>query len=255
MLCAALVAGSPAQAAPVAQVVVDPSVTLAEIGKDLFGVNEPFFDDVTIPGIASWWAGIGVGLVRWPGGGGDVYHWRTNSVGPERCASYGGVDPHSTFDAFMTKLALPLGLDVVLGANYGSNAACTAGGEPSEAADWVDYANNVKHYGVKLWTIGNEQWADFSLDLHAPAHSPSTYAQNVANRYYPLMKARDPTIQIGIDLAAPYDAAWDAIVLKDARYDFVDIHTYVDALPRNDEQLLLEGPAQVEHAIAVTRSE
>ena len=194
--------------------------------------------------------------MRWPGGGGDVYHWRTNSVGPQRCASFGGVDPHSTFDAFMTSLALPLKLDVVHGANYGTNATCTAGGDPQEAADWVDYANNVRHYGVKLWTIGNEQWANFSIDLHTPSHDPWTYASSVAESFYPLMKARDPSIQIGIDLAVPDNPSWDAIVLKRAKYDFVDIHSYVSKPPRDDQQLLLEGPRQFEErALATTRAE
>lgn len=253
--CALLFTGHAARAATLSQVVIDPSTPRAAIVKDQFGFNEPFFGDVTIPDIKVWWRSIGVGLVRWPGGGGDVYHWRTNSVGPGRCATYGGVDRHSTFDAFMTQLAMPLGVDVVLGVNYGSDATCTGPGDPAEAADWVDYANNVRHYGVKLWTIGNEQWATFSLDLHAPAHSPHTYASNVANRYYPLMKARDPAIAIGIDLAAPYDASWDTVVLKEAKYDFVDIHSYVDAPPRDDEQLLLQGPRQFERALAVTRAE
>ena len=141
----------------------------------------------------------------------------------------------------MTKLARPLGAAVAVQVNYGSDATCTGGGDPAEAAAWVAYARK-KHYDVRLWTIGNEQWADFALDLHVTTHDPWRYSWEINTRYYPMMKAADPAIQIGIDVEGTADSRWDSIVLKYAKYDFVDVHVYPEMPPHDDDWLLRQGP-------------
>src|SRR6202034_3125903 len=83
----------------------------------------------------------GITQVRWPGGSdSDLYHWETNTG----CANTKGdstyVDSNDTFLNFVNDMAVPAKLDVALTANYGSNAACIGGGEPSEAAGWVTQA-------------------------------------------------------------------------------------------------------------------
>jgi alpha-L-arabinofuranosidase len=55
-------------------------------------------------------------------------------------------------------MPLQLGADVAITLNYSSNANCTGPDSPSEAAAWVNYANNTQHYGIKYWTVGNEQY-------------------------------------------------------------------------------------------------
>ena len=241
-----------AQGVPIA-ITIDASHPGPTIDREQFGVNQPVFADSTRPEIVRALAQIGVGLLRWPGGSGDVYHWAKNANGPGYCSTYAGVtDPHNTFDAFITKVAQPLGAAVAVQVNYGSDATCTAGADPAEAAAWVAYARH-KNYGIRLWSIGNEQWADFAVDLHVTTHDPWRYSWEVAHSYYPRMKGADPSIQIGIDVAGKDDPRWDSIVLKYAKYDFVDLHVYPENSPHDDDRLLHEGPQNVAAAITQMR--
>ena len=56
----------------------------------------------------------------------------------------------------MQNIAQPLHAHVAITVNYGTNPDCSGRADPNEAAAWVNYANNVKQYGIKYWTIGNE---------------------------------------------------------------------------------------------------
>jgi hypothetical protein len=120
------------------------------------------------PNYIPLFASAGISLIRWPGGAtSDYYHWQTNTYGP--CSSQ--VPTSSTaFDTWMTTIAQPLGANVAITVNYGTNAACTGPADPSEAAAWVNYANNIKHYGIKYWTVGNEQY--FPLLGLLPGYGP-----------------------------------------------------------------------------------
>lgn len=145
----------------------------------------------------------------------------------------------------MQAVAQPMHANVAITVNYGSNADCTGPGDPAEAAAWVDHANNVQHYGVKFWTVGNEEYLSGEPDLNSSPHDPSTYASRIASQFYPLMKAKDPTIQVGIDLAfgnLTFDTSsdtWDPIVLANAKYDFVELHYYPEHNNVDDDSALL----------------
>ena len=138
----------------------------------------------------------GITTLRFPGGSvTDVYHWQTNT------ASQGQyINSANTFDAFMG-VVTQSGAQALVCVNYGTNTAGNAGGDPSEAAAWVDYANNTKKYGVKYWEVGNEVYGNgeygsaFETDLHSD-HSPAAYGTNVA-QYVSAMKAKDATIKVG----------------------------------------------------------
>jgi hypothetical protein len=249
-------------------VVIDANAqAITRIQKDLFGVNLTAAMDLTSSNanystILSTLRNANFGMLRWPLAGlSDYYHWQTNSF--SSCAAAYGPVSRTTFDQFMQQVALPLGLDVNITINYGSNSDCSGGADPNEAAAWVDYANNQMHYGIKYWTIGNEQYygsptlgatfttPDFNVSPSAPASTGSaTYANLVATQFYPLMKAKDPTIQIGIDLAAPDNnstsrsMSWDSTVLANAKFDFVEVHWY-GASPPNvaiSDTTLLAAP-------------
>jgi hypothetical protein len=216
------------------------------------------------------------GMIRWPGGLiSDYYHWQTNSF--SSCVAQYGLISRTTFDQFMQQVAQPLGVDVNITINYGSNAACSGGGDPNEAAAWVDYANNQQHYGIKYWSIGNEMYGgsptigsnlttpDFNVSPGSPgAMASTTYANLVATQFYPLMKAKDSTIQVGVDLVVPDNSAssrtspWDATVLANAKYDFVEVHWYGNSPPNvavGDEALLSSGIAYFTSALAQLRGE
>ena len=258
---------------------------LATIKRDVFGVNLLSSMDLANTNTnyttmmsalqnANW------GMARWPLAGlSDYYHWQTNSFSSCAVAAYGalGLASRTTFDQFMQQVAQPLGLDVNITVNYGSNATCTGGGDPNEAAAWVDHANNVMHYGIKYWSIGNEQYyggpilgptpttPDFNVSPSDPGSAgSSTYANLVATQFYPLMKAKDPSIQIGVDLVVPDNnvssrsVPWDSTVLANAQFDFVEVHWYGASPPNagvSDSALLSSGNAYFVPALAQLKSE
>jgi hypothetical protein len=245
------------------------AAAVGTVSKDLFGVNQFAYENQSGAAVTAALQSIGGGLIRYPGGStSDFYHWQANTYSSCMGSYYSGPVPSTgawTFDQFMQGIPIPVGAHVAVTVNYGSNQNCTDGADPNEAAAWVDYANNTHHYGIKYWTIGNEQYfagPQFTPDLHAPA-TAAEYASLVATQFYPLMKAKDPTIQIGVDLAAPDNNAssrtqtWDSTVLSSARYDFVEIHpTPVNASGADNDAFTL-GAAVDSFAttIAQVRSE
>lgn len=181
----------------------------------------------------------GIHLVRFPGGSeSDAYHWEG---GGSVCAGQGYILAQSSFDHLMTRVAKPLRIHIAITLNYGSNAACDAGGDPSEAAAWAAYAKK-RSDGVTYWTVGNEVYGSWEYDLHAHPHDPHTYAAAVANGYYPQVKKADPKAQIGIVVDTPNDHAWNDVVLREAQpFDFVEVHYYPQY--NTDSDAFLLGPA------------
>ena len=245
-------------------ILVDSNATNSStVHKAVFGANwdANWGLDPSLPGPLRT---VGTTHFRFPGGYWiDYYHWQTNVY--SSCVSLvaPGLTVLETFDTFMQSVVQPIGADAVIGVNYGSNPTCTGGADPSEAAAWVNYANNQMHYGIKYWTIGNEEYfydssgpptlpSQGEIDLHSPPGA-TTYATQVATQYYPQMKAQDPTIQIGVDLSVPNVSQWDSIVLTNAKFDFVEIHLYAPAL--TDAALLTQGVSFFPTAITQLNSE
>jgi hypothetical protein len=232
-----------------------PVMTSQQIGTNL----QQDYADATNSQFVSAFQDIGIGLIRWPegGAGSDWYHWATNVA--SSCSPYPAY-PGNDFDDFMAKNIEAGGFQAAITVNYGSNIDCTGGGDPSEAAGWVNYANNVKHYGIKYWTVGNELFDPFGADYNVPSHDPTTYANRVANLFYPEMKAADPTIQVGVDVLgvnySGFGNTWDPIVLSTAKYDFVEVHIYPEYGTNDDDTFLLtQGPDQIANTFAYIRGE
>jgi hypothetical protein len=234
---------------PQGEVVVDTSQTLATISKNVLGMNMAGWYDITQSGLAAAMQSTGVATLRWPGGSlADDYHWQNGSY----CGSY--VNPNSTFDNFMQDVAQPGAMKVAITVNYGTNIACNGPGDPAEAAAWVDYANNQHHYGIKWWTVGNEDYGSWEDDRHSLPHDPATYASAVSTGYYPMMKAKDPSIQVGIVVGG--GTAWDTYVLAHSKFDFVEDHFYAQGPGNeNDSYLLNQAPAALGAQLAGIRSE
>ncbi|HZM84280.1 MAG TPA: cellulose binding domain-containing protein [Candidatus Limnocylindrales bacterium] len=172
----------------------------------------------------------GVKMIRYPGGSyGDIYHWETHT------APGGYVAPNTDFDTFIASVRA-VGAQPMIIANYGT-------GTPEEAAGWVNSANILKGYGVKYWTVGNENYgnghygASWEADNH-PDKSASFYANQVV-AYADAMKAVDPSIKVGAVLTMPANwpdgitagadpGPWNQAVLSIAgsKIDFVDVHWY-----------------------------
>jgi hypothetical protein len=257
-----------------ATIVADASQPGIPMTRDQLGANLAlYFNESASTPLAALLNGAGVGMIRWPGGDvADTYHWQTNINtenavnGQTFCTPNYSVNSATAFDPFMLNMVKTSGFDLNITVNYGSNLACTGGGDPNEAAAWVNYANNLKGYGVKYWTVGNEQYFNAlnlaAVDLNSTPHNAAFYASQVANQFYPLMKAQDPTIQVGVDIVAGtltgnnIIPSWDQIVLANAKYDFVEMHFYPEYGPNdNDTTLLTTAPAALASYFATARSE
>ncbi len=226
--------------------------TLAAIGPSPLGVNTPPWAasllTAPVPGLVH---AAGIREVAFNGGPmDDLYHWRTNSVDP-LVAQYGyqQLAPRFTFDQWAT-FARSQHETMLVHINYGT-------GTPSEAAAWVRYANVDKHYGVRYWEVGEEEYGDgavgftFEPDGHPVSqHSAQGYATN-ALAFIKAMKAADPGIQIGIPVIATdaistryYD--WDSTVLKTlgSHIDFVDEHWY-PMFTKGTDAAVLATPGEI----------
>ena len=223
-----------------AVVTVNPANTGVAVSNTILGMNLASWYDVIAndAGITSAFEANGIKAVRWPGGSwSDIYHWSTNT----NCFSStdGAPAANDTFANFVNDIAIPAGLDVSLTADYGTNAACTGGGDPTEAASWAAQAVTLKA-NVSHITVGNEEYGTWEEDLHSPAHDPTTYANAVATGYYPDIKAASPNVLVGV-LVQP-DYTWDSIVLANAKYDFVEFHYYPETPgSENDTTLIQTG--------------
>ncbi len=197
--------------------------------------------DFTTSGSLTAVKSLGVKLIRWPGGSAsDTYHWQTNT----ECAG-GYVAPNTTFDNFVATVIQPGGYDLAVTLNYGSNAACTGGGDPTEAAAWVAHAKTLGLTGVH-WTVGNENYGSWEYDLHAAKNDPATYAAAISGTtgYYNLIKAQDPTAQVGAVVLGTSSldptGKWDKAVLATGAYDYVELHYYAQN-PGNESDSFLLG--------------
>jgi hypothetical protein len=203
------------------------------------GMNLHVVQDVTRPGTVEMVRRSKARIVRWPGGSeSDHYQWRTHKLGF-------GWTPHpsSTFNNFMQKLVQPTQAAVAITLNYGSNAQEKGGGDPNEAAAWVAYAKS-KGYRVAYWTVGNEVFGSWETDLNEKPHDPGFYADKVAKAFYPKIKAANPQAKVGVvinQLDINNSSGWTQTVLRQARYDFVEFHSYPQTPDKVNDEFLLNG--------------
>lgn len=260
-LCPLLLAGTsaPAPAQTAAAVTVNAAAPLAAIPTAAFGVNTAAWDSgLFAPVIPHLLTSAGITALRFPGGStSDEYHWQTGTGG--------GGNPNITFDKFI-RLVQQIKAVPIITVNYGSDVAGTSGGDPGEAAGWVDYANNAKKYGIKYWEIGNEIYgngeygAKWEKDLH-PDHSPTAYGSNVVT-FVNAMKAKDPAIKVGVVLASPGDwpdgqkPDWNSAVLAacGTKIDFVIVHWYAQGEGSESDAKLLASTDSIAAKMPKLRS-
>lgn len=242
-------------------ITVNPKKLGATVSSLVLGANEATWNDITLSTIAPAFRTAGLHATRWPGGSeSDNYHWRTNSLGAGACSG-GYVAGPSTLANFVNDVVRPAKLDLAITVNYGSNPQCTDGADPSEAAGWVSYANNTMGYNVKWWSVGNEEFgASWETDMHQPAstrHDPGTYANLVATQFYPQMKAASKTpINVCVDVEPGWYTGWDPIVLKNAKYDCVELHYYPQAPGQESDRFIIDkGAGELTSTIDALKAE
>jgi hypothetical protein len=241
-----------------------PSTPLA-VTDQLLGMNLANWYDWpdNASSITSAFKKAGIKAIRWPGGSwSDDFHWgykpgsstlvptymcscssATNTSCTANSRSWGG---YSTFANFVSTIPLAGSYDLALTANYGTNEACSSGGDPKEAAAWAAAAVSD---GIKVshMTVGNENYGTWETDLHARPNDPTTYAAAVvgSSGYYQLIKTASPNTKVGVVVEPSY-APWDEDVMSDAKgsYDFVEYHYYPQAPGSEDDNFLVKTAAQ-----------
>jgi len=209
-------------------VTVDLTTAGPAVTDKLLGMNMAYWYDQSNSAIIPAFKTAGITAMRWPGGSGsDDYHWANNTLCSGTGTALSPVAQMATaaFPAVVNELIAPAKLDVALTADYGTNAACTGPGDPTEAAAWAASAlslgANVSHI-----TVGNEEYGSWEEDLHAKPNDAATYASATATGYYPDIKAVSPHVLVGVEVNPGNVPAWDPIVLAQAKYDFVEFHYY-----------------------------
>ena len=228
----------------VVNVNVDPSKPLNILTTNLVGAWGNLGDaDLASPDGLKLMKLGGISAVTYPTGSGDtadLYHWSTNKITPNAGNADDRQSPYVQGKNDFASVALALskyGITPVMHVNYGTNAAGNGGGEPTEAAAWVAYANAEPTNGLVLgkdsagfdWQTAGF-WAKIrgeaplatddtssTVDLHAPyppskkdnakrkklpALGPKTYADQLI-AYSSAMKAVDSSILIGAALTLP----------------------------------------------------
>jgi len=229
------------------------------------GVNmAAWYDEITNAGaINTAFGQAGIQALRWPGGSwSDQYHWGYNNgaalVTPYMCTcssttsctanNTSGWAGYGTFAQFASAIPQAGPYDLALTADYGTNEACTAGGDPNEAAGWVAAAIN-DGFTVSHMTVGNEEYGSWETDLHASPHNPATYAGTVTggSGFYDLIKAQSPGTLVGVVVDADNTTGgWDDTVLANAKgsYDFVEYHYYPETPGEENDNTLIQDDAR-----------
>ncbi len=228
-----------AHAQTAATVTVNPAAPGAPVTNLILGMNMANWQPQTLAAIPKALKSAGIAATRWPGGSiSDIYHRSTNT----ECGG-GYVAQGATFDDFVHDVVVPDKLDLAVTVNYGTNAACNAGGVATEAAAWVTYAKS-KGYTVSHWTVGNENYGSWETDLHKAKNDATTYAKAVATGFYPAMKAADANALVGVPVEPGWSPAWDPIVLSHAKYDFVEYHFYAQEPGSESDTYLVNQAAR-----------
>ena len=263
----AALAAQPANAATAAtasSVTVHAGTVLATIRPGAIGANEPVWNprlvEPAVPGLIRQ---AGIGMLSFNGGPiADMYHWKDGTLSPDPDAAnhpydyFTNLPPQFTFDQFAT-VAQQANASMFVHVNYGTGTA-------QEAADWVRYANKVKHLGVKYWTVGEEVWGNggipginFQPDGHADK-SPQAYGRNFLE-FVAAMKAVDPSVKVGVQLAGIPGGPlhdWDVAVLSTVGHapDFVDFHQYPFGQIDHSDAALLAVPRQIPAKLTALRT-
>jgi hypothetical protein len=239
-------------------VTLNTTQTMATMPLEGLGVASAVYDNIlTSAGTGNSISNAGINIIRYPGGSyADTFHWQNYTACNGSYLASG-----NTFDNWINNTVIPAGAKAIITVNYGSNLTCDGGTDPTEAAAWVDYANNTRKLGIKYWEIGNEVGGNgyyggsgWEYDLHypydgnrnlQPALSPAAYGSNslvIINA----MKAKDPTIKCGIGFdqgRVSYNAA--ALPPVSNVLDFVIIHWYPGGTDAQQLQSCLQIPGGV----------
>lgn len=185
---------------------------------------------------------IKVPILRWPGGCFvSSYHWKY-AVGDERTPFFDKAwrveDPNTFGTDEYIGLCQKVGCEPYICTNAGTGTA-------EEMSDWVEYCNltdegqyakwRIKNghrqpYGVKYWSIGNENYGAWEIG----AKSSGEWGRLVMESAK-MIKHVDPNIQL--TAAALTDLDWNINLLKMSGQflDWISIHKYWDDVHESND--------------------
>jgi alpha-N-arabinofuranosidase len=270
----ALFAGAPpeaaAQPAP-ARIKIDPDRVIGEVHPHVFGKFAEHLGRCIYGGIFEEGSpladadgfrrdvmdaarGLGVTLLRWPGGNfASGYHWK-DGIGPRterpvrRDHAWGAIETNRFGTDEFLRYCERLGVEPYLCINAGL-------GSVDEARQWVEYANEAGNtywaqrrrengrdepWGVKYWGLGNEIDGPWQLG-HKNAEDYATFALEAAKA----MRRADESILLiasgSSDFRPGADwVGWNRTVLERLKneIDYLSLHTYIGNRTDDLEQFL-----------------
>ncbi len=279
LIAAAIAAASPvplgAQPAPGrARIKLDPERVIAEVHPHVFGnfvehlgrcvyggvfeEGSPLADENGFrKDVMDATRGLGVTLLRWPGGNfASGYNWK-DGVGPRdqrparRDHAWGALDSNRYgTDEFLTYCE-KLQVDPYICINAGL-------GSVEDARNWVEYTNETantywaqqrrkngrdKPWNVKIWGLGNEIDGPWQLG-HKNAEDYAKFALEAAKA----MRRSDESIKLIASGSSNFGqgsdwVGWNRTVLERLRneIDYISLHTYVGNRTNDFEQFMAFG--------------
>ncbi|MDX1978890.1 MAG: alpha-L-arabinofuranosidase C-terminal domain-containing protein [Bryobacteraceae bacterium] len=210
--------------------------------------------------------GLGVTLLRWPGGNFvSGYNWK-DGIGPRNLrpvrpeGAWGALEPNTFGTDDFLDYSERAGVEPYICINAGL-------GTVEEARQWVEYTNESrdtywaqqrrkngrdKPYNVKYWGLGNEIDGPWQL-----GHKDATDYVKFALEAAKAMRRVDPSIKLIASGSSNFRQGWDWIgwnrrVLEGLRteIDYISLHTYIGNRSNNFEEFLAASQ-DIDHRIEV----
>ena len=210
--------------------------------------------------------GLGVSLLRWPGGNFvSGYHWE-DGIGPKqkrpvrRDDAWGAIESNRFGTDEFLKYCERIGAEPYVCINAGL-------GTIDEARHWVEYCNEPAHtyyadlrrangrdqpWNVKVWGLGNEIDGPWQLG-HRNAEDYAKFALEAAKA----MRRADDSIKLiasgSSNFRPGYDwIGWNRTVLDYLKndIDYISLHTYIGNRENNLERFLAAG-SDIDQRIAI----
>ncbi len=280
-------AATPAAAPAQARLKIDVDRTIGEVHPFLFGnfaehLGRMIYGDIYDEGnrlsdadgyrrdVMEAVKGLGVTILRWPGGNfASGYNW-TDGIGPKANRpvraelAWNALESNRFGTDEFLRYCERIGATPYICINLGL-------GTIDDARHWVEYTNEPRHtywadqrrkngreqpYGVKYWALGNEIDGPWQLG-HKNAEEYSKVALEAAKA----MRAVDPQIKLVASGSSNYGASadwigWNRTVLNTLRnnIDYIALHTYIGNQENDLERFLGVSSQNVERYIDVTAS-
>jgi alpha-N-arabinofuranosidase len=214
--------------------------------------------------------GLGVTILRWPGGNFvSGYNWK-DGIGPRSQrpvrpeGAWGALEPNTFGTDDFLKYSEKLGIEPYICINAGL-------GTVEDARQWVEYTNEArdtqwarerrkngrdKPYGVKYWGLGNEIDGPWQLG-HKNAEDYTKFALEAVKA----MRRVDPSIRLIASGSSNFRQGWDwigwnRVVLEKlaGEIDYISLHTYIGN-PQSNMERFLGASADIDQRIRIVEGQ